>query len=47
MLGTYSITPDGDTTLRRYGVYRIMGGRLRFWKQIDAAEIQVDGLSVR
>jgi branched-chain amino acid transport system substrate-binding protein len=36
VLGTYSIKPDGDTTLRRYGVYRIVGGRLRFWKEIDA-----------
>jgi branched-chain amino acid transport system substrate-binding protein len=35
VLGTYSIRPDGDTTLRRYGVYRIVGGRLRFWKEID------------
>ena len=35
VLGTYSIKPDGDTTLRRYGVYRIVGGRLRFWKEID------------
>jgi branched-chain amino acid transport system substrate-binding protein len=35
VLGTYGIRPDGDTTLRRYGVYRIVGGRLRFWKQID------------
>jgi branched-chain amino acid transport system substrate-binding protein len=34
VLGTYSIKPDGDTTLRRYGVYRVVGGRLRFWKQI-------------
>jgi branched-chain amino acid transport system substrate-binding protein len=36
VLGTYSIKPDGDTTLQRYGVYRIVGGRLRFWKEIDA-----------
>jgi branched-chain amino acid transport system substrate-binding protein len=35
VLGTYSIKPDGDTTLRRYGVYRIVRGQLRFWKQID------------
>jgi ABC-type branched-subunit amino acid transport system substrate-binding protein len=35
VLGTYSIKPDGDTTLRRYGVYRIVGGRLQFWKEID------------
>jgi branched-chain amino acid transport system substrate-binding protein len=36
VLGTYSIKPDGDTTLQRYGVYRVVGGRLRFWKMIDA-----------
>ncbi|MGZ4237376.1 MAG: branched-chain amino acid ABC transporter substrate-binding protein [Solirubrobacteraceae bacterium] len=36
VLGTYSIKPDGDTTLRRYGVYHIVGGRLRFWGEIDA-----------
>jgi len=36
VLGTYGIKPDGDTTLRRYGVYRIVGGKLRFWKEIDA-----------
>jgi branched-chain amino acid transport system substrate-binding protein len=35
VLGTYSIKPDGDTTLRRYGVYRIVRGQLRFWKEID------------
>jgi branched-chain amino acid transport system substrate-binding protein len=35
VLGTYSIKPDGDTTLRRYGVYRIVRGQLRFWKKID------------
>ena len=36
VLGTYGIKSDGDTTLRRYGVYRIVGGKLRFWKEIDA-----------
>jgi branched-chain amino acid transport system substrate-binding protein len=36
VLGTYSIKPDGDTTLRRYGVYRIVRGRLRFLKEIYA-----------
>jgi branched-chain amino acid transport system substrate-binding protein len=34
-LGTYSIQRDGDTTLRRYGVYRLAGGRLEFWKAIQ------------
>ncbi len=36
VLGTYSIDRDGDTTLRRYGVYRMIAGRLTFWKAIDA-----------
>jgi branched-chain amino acid transport system substrate-binding protein len=36
VLGTYSIDPNGDTTLRRYGVYRGVAGRLEFWKAVDA-----------
>ena len=36
VLGTYSITHEGDTTLRRYGVYRIIDGRLVFWTAIAA-----------
>jgi branched-chain amino acid transport system substrate-binding protein len=35
VLGTYSIGRDGDTTVRRYGVYSIMAGRLTFWQGID------------
>jgi branched-chain amino acid transport system substrate-binding protein len=35
VLGTYSITPSGDTTIRRYGVYRIVAGRMRYWKALD------------
>jgi branched-chain amino acid transport system substrate-binding protein len=35
VLGTYSITPMGDTTLRRYGVYRVVGGQLVYWKSVD------------
>jgi branched-chain amino acid transport system substrate-binding protein len=34
-LGTYSITPDGDSTLDRYGVYRVRNGRLVFWKAMS------------
>ena len=34
-LGRYSIERDGDTTLDRYGVYRIQDGRLVFWKALD------------
>lgn len=35
VLGTYSLDRNGDTTLRRYGVYGIVGGQLTFWKAID------------
>ena len=35
VLGTYSIDRDGDTTLRRYGAYSIVAGRLTFWQGID------------
>jgi branched-chain amino acid transport system substrate-binding protein len=34
-LGTYSIDRSGDTTIRRYGVYKIVAGRLSFWKEVD------------
>jgi branched-chain amino acid transport system substrate-binding protein len=33
VLGTYSIDASGDTTLRRYAIYRIVAGRLSFWRQ--------------
>jgi branched-chain amino acid transport system substrate-binding protein len=36
VLGTYSINSEGDTTLRRYGVYTIIGGHLTFSESIDA-----------
>ena len=29
-VGTYSIDRNGDTTLHRYGIWRISGGRLSF-----------------
>jgi branched-chain amino acid transport system substrate-binding protein len=34
VLGTYSIDRAGDTTLREYGVWRIVDGRLSFWKSV-------------
>jgi branched-chain amino acid transport system substrate-binding protein len=34
VLGTYSIDRDGDTTLRRYGVYGLADGRLTFWQAV-------------
>ncbi|MBV9807760.1 MAG: branched-chain amino acid ABC transporter substrate-binding protein [Solirubrobacterales bacterium] len=36
VLGTYSIDRNGDTTLRHYGVYAIVAGRLTFWEKIVA-----------
>ena len=35
VLGTYSIDSHGDTTLDRYGVYRVRDGRLAFWKAMS------------
>jgi branched-chain amino acid transport system substrate-binding protein len=35
VLGTYSIDKGGDTTLRRYGVYRLANGQLTFWTSIE------------
>ncbi len=34
LLGTYSIDSNGDTTLRRYGVYRLVDGRLVLWTTV-------------
>jgi branched-chain amino acid transport system substrate-binding protein len=34
-IGVYGIDRDGDTTLRRYGVYRIVNGYLSFWRAIS------------
>ncbi len=33
-LGAYQLKPDGDTTLRYYDVYRVVGGRLQYWKTV-------------
>jgi hypothetical protein len=35
VLGSYSIQPDGETTLSRYGVDRVRGGRPVFYRAID------------
>jgi branched-chain amino acid transport system substrate-binding protein len=32
VLGTYGIDRNGDTSLARYGVYRVRNGQLSFWK---------------
>lgn len=34
-VGLYSITASGETTLRRYGAYHVVDGRLRFWRALD------------
>jgi branched-chain amino acid transport system substrate-binding protein len=34
VLGSYSIDRDGDTTLARYGVWRVVAGQLVFWKAL-------------
>ena len=36
VLGTYSLNASGDTSLRRYGVYRAVDGRLVFDKAVRA-----------
>ena len=36
MIGTYSITEDGDTTQRNYGVYSITKGTLKYEGPIEA-----------
>jgi branched-chain amino acid transport system substrate-binding protein len=35
VLGNYSIDPNGDTTIRSYGVWRVVDGRLVFWKALQ------------
>lgn len=35
LLGTYSIDAAGDTSLRSYGVWRVAGGRLSFWRAVS------------
>jgi branched-chain amino acid transport system substrate-binding protein len=35
VLGRYSIQPSGDTTITRYGVDRVQGGRLAFYRALE------------
>jgi branched-chain amino acid transport system substrate-binding protein len=35
VLGTYSIQPDGETTLSRYGVDRVHGGKAVFYRAFN------------
>ena len=37
VLGSYSIDPNGDTTLTDYGAYTIKDGKLEFAETIKAA----------
>jgi branched-chain amino acid transport system substrate-binding protein len=32
VIGTYSVQPDGETTLSRYGVDRVRGGKAVFYR---------------
>jgi branched-chain amino acid transport system substrate-binding protein len=34
VLGTYAIDRNGDTTLHRYGIYKIAHGRLSLWREV-------------
>jgi hypothetical protein len=33
-LGTFQIDAAGDTSIHRYGVYRLSGGRLKIWQEL-------------
>jgi branched-chain amino acid transport system substrate-binding protein len=35
VIGTYSIRPDGETTLSRYGVDRVQGGKAVFYRSVS------------
>ncbi|HEY4897765.1 MAG TPA: branched-chain amino acid ABC transporter substrate-binding protein [Solirubrobacteraceae bacterium] len=35
VLGPYSVMPDGDTTMTRYGADRVIGGRAVFYRSFD------------
>lgn len=35
VIGTYGIDRNGDTTLRRYGVWNIVNGGLTYWQTMD------------
>ena len=36
VLGRYSIQPNGDSTLSRYGAERIANGQLVYWRTFNA-----------
>jgi branched-chain amino acid transport system substrate-binding protein len=39
VIGTYSVNPEGDTTLAAYGLYGIAGGRLVFDSVLDTRKL--------
>jgi branched-chain amino acid transport system substrate-binding protein len=38
VLGRYSVLPDGETTIARYGVDRIAGGAPVFWRELNVTD---------
>jgi branched-chain amino acid transport system substrate-binding protein len=36
-LGTYSITPSGETTLSKYGIDRVKDGAAVFWRAFEVS----------
>ena len=43
VLGTYSIDSEGDTSITKYGLYHIVGGKLTFDRVVDTAPILPKG----
>ena len=43
MIGTYSIDPEGDTSLTEYGLYTISGSKLVFDKVIKTTPLLPNG----
>ena len=43
ILGTFAITPEGDTTERTVTIYRVHRGALRFWEVIKPRASLIDG----
>jgi branched-chain amino acid transport system substrate-binding protein len=43
VLGTYSIDAEGDTSITKYGVYKIVGGKLTFSRAVDTKPLLPKG----
>jgi branched-chain amino acid transport system substrate-binding protein len=39
VLGTYSFDKNGDTTLKAYGLYKVSGGQLKFFKTLTPTHV--------